>query len=220
MRKRFLLFGITLAAMLTSCYGPDDSVYTEDLDVVYSQKKDSYDFTSKVNYFVSDTITYFDSKGKLHKSPDTDGFYHEDIPKNAVDALTKNVRVNMEYFNWNEVSISDVESDPETYAENTVFMNVIVSKTTYVGGGYYPGYPGWGYPGYWYPWVPYYYSYSTGSVAVNMFQVNTNPKPNEGGFGVVWETFLSGYVRNGIDIPYVNKGITQGFQQSQEYLQK
>lgn len=220
MKKRFLLFGITLAAMVTSCYGPNDSVYTEELDVVYTQKKDSYDFSTKTNFYVSDTVTTFDSKGKESKVPDELGQGNDQISLKEAEALVENIKINMISLGWNEVSVDDIKSDPDAYAANTVFLNSVLSKTTYVGGGYYPGYPWWGYPGYWYPWYPVYYTYSTGSAIVNMFEANTNPQPKEGAFNIIWENFLSGYIRNGIDVQYVNQGINQGFRQSQEYLAK
>jgi hypothetical protein len=125
----------------------------------------------------------------------------------------------MKYMGWRYVTKDSTNVTPA----NVVLMNVILSKTTYVGGGYYPGYPGWGwggYPGYWYPWYPVYYTYSTGSVVVNMFEVNENPLANEGNLNLIWENFLSGYIRNGIEIQYINKAITQGFHQSSGYLTK
>jgi len=222
MKKRFLLFGITLAAMLTSCYGPDDSVYTEDLDVVYTQKKDGYDFSTKTNFFVSDTIRTIDSKGKPSNVPNEDGDGNDMLTVAEAKLMVDNIKSDMAILGWNAVTADEIEANPDAYADNTVFLNTIVSKTTYVGGGYYPGYPGWGwgYPGYWYPWYPVYYTYSTGSVVVNMFEVNKNPAPKEGNFSLIWESFLSGYIRNGIDVLYINKGINQGFRQSKGYLSK
>ena len=220
MRKRFLLIGITLAAMVTSCYGPDDSVYTEDLDVVYTQKKDGYNFTSKTNYYVSDTVATIDSKGKLSKVPNETGFGNDMLSIKEAKAIVENIRTSMNLLGWNEVSVTDIESDPDNYAVNTVFMNSILSKTTYVGGGYYPWYPGWGWGYPYYPWTPVYYTYSTGSASVSMFEVNTAPKVGEGAFTMIWENYLSGYIRNGIDVHYINKGINQGFVQSKEFLQK
>ena len=213
MKKRFLLFGIALATMVTSCYGPNDSVYTEDLDVVYTQKKDGYDFTSKVNFHVSDTVTYVDSKGKPFKSPNEGGSY-EKLSKKEVEALVGNVKSSMKLLGWDENT--SVDPDDATTFENTALMNIVISKTTYVGGGYYPWY---GY-GYYNPWYPVYYTYSTGSAIVNMFELNADPKVGDGPFDMIWETFLSGYIRNGIDVHYVNQGIQQGFRQSQDYLKR
>lgn len=212
MRKRFLLFGITLAAMVTSCYGPNDSVYTEELDVVYTQKKDGYDFSTKADFYVSDTVLFINSKGDVEKSPNEDGFYDSVLSKQETEAIVENIKTSMELLGWTENTA--VDPDDEATFINTVFLNSIISKTTYVGGGYYPGW------GYWYPWQPYYYTYSTGSVIVNMFEVNSAPKPGEGAFNLIWEDFLSGYTRNGIDVLYINKGINQGFRQSQEYLKR
>jgi len=214
MRKKILLFGITLAAMLSSCYGPNDSVYTEDLDVVLSKKKDNYDFTTKSKFYVSDTIIYIDADGELHKSPNEDGKY-DHIPKQAVDAIVGNVIENMKDYGWSYISSpDDVEKDKDI----SVLMDITISKTKYVGGGYYPIYPGWGwgYPGwgYWDPWVPYYYSYSTASVDVSMLEVTDEDK-----LALIWDSFLSGYARNGIDVQYINNGIDIGFEQS-DYLNK
>jgi len=210
--------------MVTSCYGPNDSVYTEDLDVVYTQKKDGYDFTTKTNFYISDTIITVDSNGKSSKVPDETGKGNDMLTKAEAASIVSNIKMTMGQtgLGWTEVSASDIESNPDAYVDNTLFMNTVLSKTKYVGGGYYPGYPGWGwgYPGYYYPWYPVYYTYSTGSVVVNMFEVNTTPKTGEGTFNLVWENFLSGYIRNGIKVEHVNEGINQGFRQSEEYLKK
>jgi hypothetical protein len=227
MRKRFLLFGITLAAMATSCYGPNDSVYTEDLDVVYTQKKDGFDFTTKTNCYVSDTVIFIDSDGDAFKVPNERQEGHPDLSKGEAAAMVANIKNEMTALGWNIIEATDLES-PLPYPDsinvgNTVVMNSVISKTTYVGGGYYPWYPdwGWGYPGYpggWYPWYPTYYTYTTGSVSVTMYQINPNPGNGDGVYGVIWENYLSGYVRNGIEISHINKGINQGFRQSKEYL--
>lgn len=217
MKNKLLIIGLVMTAFFTSCYGPDDSVYTDELDVVYTQKQSGYDFNTKSNYYVSDTITFFDSKGKVQKSPDENGDYLDEVPKSDVDAYVNNIKNNMNGFGWNYVSASDIAGDPSAYKANTVLMNIVLSKTTYVGGGYYPGW-GWGYyPGYWYP---YYYSYSTGSVIVNMFEVAASPVKPEQTLNMIWEDFLSGYIRNGIKVSYINKAITQGFDQSADYLDK
>ena len=216
MRKRFLLFGITLAAMVTSCYGPNDSVYTEDLDVVYTQKKDGYDFNTKVNCLISDTVTYWDSKGEIHKVPDEVGKGHPDLTLKQAEAIVENIRNSMGVLGWDALTEADIDPADESTFINTAFMNAVISKTTYVGGGYYPGY---GY-GYWYSWYPVYYTYSTGSVIVNMLEVNKDPQIGDGALTLVWESFLSGYTRSGIDIHYINQGVNQGFRQSQEYLKR
>ncbi len=209
MKKRFLLFGITLAAMVTSCYGPNDSVYTEELDVVYTQKKDGYDFATKDYFYVADTIMYIDSKGNITRNPNRRGEY-EDVTKREAEALIENVKSSMKLLGWDENPNANPTDDGATFVK-TAFMDIVISKTTYVGGGYYPGY--------WY-WQPYYYTYSTGSVVVSMFEVNTAPKPGDPAYNLIWENFLSGYTRNGIDVHYVNQGVNQGFRQSQDYLAK
>jgi len=212
MRKKILLFGITLAAMLSSCYGPNDSVYTEDLDVVISRKKDNYDFTTKSKFYISDTITYQDENGEWHKAPD------KLIPKEIVGNIVDNVRVNMTDLGWEEItSLDEAVKDKE----NSVFLSIIMSKRKVEGGGYYPIYPypgwdwWWGYPGwgYWDPWVPYYYSYSTASVDVSMREISKNEEGKVNRV-LIWETFLNGYARNILSAEHINNGIDIGFEQS------
>ena len=214
MKKRFLLFGIALATMATSCYGPNDSVYTEDLDVVYTQKKDGFDFKDKKDFYVHQRVTYIDSKGKAIAIPDENGDYHMSDPlsKKQVESLISNVNGSMKLLGWAENT--NIDLDDETTFVDTAIMDIVINKTTYVSGGYYPGY-GWG--GY-YPWYPVYYTYSTGSASVYMLEVDKNPTDKP--YRIIWENYLSGYIRNGIDVHYVNQGINQGFRQSQDYLKK
>jgi len=234
MRKKILLFGITLAAMLSSCYGPNDSVYTEDLDVVYTQKRDGYDFTPKNNCYVSDTIVYMQNDDdKIIKLPNEKGEY-EKLSREIVDKLVYNLKFNLEQLGWTIINAEDLANDDSTgllpYPDsinfkNSAIMNAVIIKTTNTGvtGGYYPYYPyfpgwDWWYPGY-APWYPIYYSYTTGSVMVNMLDINEKSDKNDGEIKI-WEIFLSGYARNGINVTHVNNGITQGFRQSEKYLAK
>ncbi|MEN8138734.1 MAG: DUF4136 domain-containing protein [Bacteroidota bacterium] len=235
MRKRFIIFGIALASMTTSCYGPDNTIYTEDLDVIYSQKKEGYDFNTgehgnkKELYALSDTVSYIDSKGDPYKIPDEDGNGHENLSVEEAVKMIGAVRSNMNNLGWRE--FTDDISNPPTEEDiddlkALVLMNIVTSKTTYVGGGYYPGYPGWGwgYPWYgWSPWIPYYYSYSLGSVIVTMVEPldpSDSRTTDDVNSQLIWETVLSGFIRNGIEIDYIVGGIDQGFDQSSEYLQR
>lgn len=223
MRKRLLLFGIAIVAMTTSCYGPDDSVYTDELDVVYSSKPSDYDFdnggwdndTKKTKFHISSTVTVIDSKGKDVEMPGGDS---DIISNKDAERLISNVRRNMESLGW----IESTNVDPGSQElKELVLTKIIVSKTTYSGGGYYPGYPGWGwgYPGYG-GWYPYYYSYSTGSVIVQLAEAIDDDPRDEGDLKLIWNALLSGYARSGIKIGYIESAIDQGFDQSSTYLQR
>jgi len=226
MYKKLLLMVVGLSTALTSCLGPDDSVYTRDLDVVYSQKKDGYDFNSgshdvKKSFFVvSDTVIYIDEKGNDYKIPGDDV---DEISDADAAALVSTTMHNMVQLGWTE--LDKTTTPTEEQLKGAVFLTITASRTKYVGGGYYPGYPGWGYPGYpgwgWTPWIPYYYSYETASVIVSMVEPLLETTPNGTPVGtLVWESFLSGYLTTSFDLQLVLNGINQGFDQSSSYLER
>ena len=210
MKKKFLLFGIALATMVTSCYGPNDGVSTEDLDVVFTQKRDGYDFSSRVDFYVSDTVIYIDSNNDVFTTPGNGEDY---ISLKEAKAIVGHIKADMEHLGWVENTTLDIDK-PLTYAK-TAIMNAVISKTTYVG-GYYPWY---GY-GYYYPWYPMYYTYSTGSVIVNMYELNIKPEAGDPPFNIIWESFLSGYVRSDIEPLRIKQGIDIGFLNSLDYLDR
>lgn len=226
MFKKIILSGLIMSTILTGCIGTDDSVYTRDLDVVYTQKKDGYDFNSgsyqvaKTFFIVSDTLLYTDERGKNFKIP---GDIVEGISEQDVVALKLATEQNMLSLGWTQLDPN--VSPTEEQLKASVFLIISANKTKYVGGGYYPIYPGWGYPGYpgwgWNPWVPYYYSYETASVAVSMIEPYiAQPVNGEAGGQIVWESFLSGYLTNSFDLQLVSQGIYQGFDQSSSYLDR
>jgi hypothetical protein len=216
--KTSALFALVIS--LNSCYN-DDYISTRDYDVVYTQKLDGFDFNQgsygakKVNFVVSDTVIYYDDKGRMHKIP---GSSTTDITAAEAKAMINAVEDNMIHLGWNELDKNTPPTEEQVKA--AVLVNITLSYNSYVGGGYYPIYPGWGYWGGYYPvWGAYYYSYETGSVYVKMIEPNPSMAGGEKG-KMVWETYLSGIMSKSVNLQSILNGIHQGFDQSEEYLKR
>ena len=145
----------TSIILIQGCY-PNNDISIEDSDVVLTTYNDSVNFASLSTYFMPDTVL-----------PIVDPSDPEDYTNPYQTLMLNTVADNMSAYGYTRVDTTN----------NTPDVAVVISvlKTTTVNAGWY--YPYWGYGwGYWgglyypyYPPVPYYTSYSTGTVVINMF---------------------------------------------------
>ncbi len=162
--SRFLMLTALVVglSMLESCY-PDDSLSPTETDVVFTNYYDSVHdmFKNYTLYYMPDTV------------------YNIDTTKNAEpikyqDRILSDIESNMTSYGYTRVTDDDNNLNPELVivASGIVTTNVSVYYWyPYPGYGWgwggYGGY-GWGYPGY-YPPVPYYSSYTTGTLRMEIF---------------------------------------------------
>ncbi|HEY6144020.1 MAG TPA: DUF4136 domain-containing protein [Flavobacterium sp.] len=196
-KNLFLCLGALL--MLSGCY-PDGPENYSDLDVVYTNYQDDYDFVSKSTYARPDKIVV-DVEISLG---DTTFVYMED--KYAIPIL-ETIDNNMTKLGWTKVDISstpDVLLTPGLMSSTTVFYSYWYDWWY---GGYYPPYWGWYYP----PYVSV-SSYTTGNLIMTISDPNISSPINKS--PAVWVGSCAGVVSWNYNVSRVTNGINQAFAQS------
>jgi len=220
----FLLFVLPIGIlMLDGCY-PNDSITVNQSDIILTGYYDSVNFKTLSTYYLPDTIF-----------PVRDDTTDKTPIKNSEEILGQ-IEKNMQSYGYTRVYYNDtVTKDPDL-----MIAVAAISTTTVSVGWWYPYYPGWGwgwgwykssqadrgtdywygYPGYYPPgwgWggVPYYSSYTTGTLLMEM----TNPADyrvidNDTVTPMYWAGGLNGILSSGSDLTRIENGIDQAFEQS------
>lgn len=208
--------------MLDGCY-PDDSISIDQSDIVLTGYYDSVDFKTLSTYYMPDTVFPI-RDDTTDKTPVKD----QDLILNSIeDNMAANGFTRM-YYN-----------DTATQTPDVMIAVSAIAVTTVSVGWWYPYYPGWGwgwgwytsgsrgtdywYGGWWgyyppgYGWggVPYYSSYTTGTLLMEM----TNPDDyrvidNDTVVPIYWAGALNGILSSGSNSARISKGIDQAFEQS------
>jgi len=201
--KLFKIISImVLAILLTQCY-PKGPEYVDQLDLVYSNYDQEYNFAAEKTYAIPDKIMKIDEN---LISGDAPTFVKDTYAKPMLDQINKK----MAEYGWTKVASS---ANPDV-----VLAPVAYELTTYsyyggYWGGWYGGWYGWYYP---YPVVT---SYSSGSLIVNMADPNQMSPDDKA--KVAW-TFIINGLLEGSSAEFTarfTKGINQAFAQSM-YIKK
>jgi hypothetical protein len=218
-RKYFIyLFVASIIPLLYSCY-PGGSEYYSETDLVITQHDNEFDFSSNKKYFMGDSINHIVEEGKEN---DVNRKYDAEVLANIAAYLDTAGYIRMEGGAPDSILI----------AQSDVLISVIATSTEYSGIGYIPGGGGWwGYPGYgwgWggyypgYPWYPgygwgypYTYSYSTGSLFIEMADLK-NIDEDEEIIPIPWQSTINGLLSGDEDNMKwrIDRGIDQSFRQS------
>jgi hypothetical protein len=198
MRKKiFSLLAIIGGLFLWGCY-PDGPTYTEDLDVVLTHHNPDYDFAAKNTYAMPDKIVKI-----------TGSVIEGDLPEYIKDVYAQQIltriAANMESLGYTRVPVD---------ASPSLLLTVASWETTTI--TYYYDYWYWWWGGY-YPYYPYYppvygYSYTTGTLLMNIMDpqlTGTNDNPIQ-----QWTGALNGIMNDVYDNARVSKLIDQAFDQS------
>jgi hypothetical protein len=232
MKKIFSILSNSLIAIagmviLHGCYPNDDALSYSETDITLTGYYDSVDFTKLKTYYLPDTV-FPVRDDTTDKSP---------VPNS--DLILSEIEKNMTNYGYTRVYFDDEVEEPDL-----MVAVAAISVTTVTVGWWYPYYPGWGwgwgwgwyksserdtdywygYPGYYPPgwgWggVPYYSSYTTGTLLMEM----SNPEDYRvvDGDTVVpmyWAGAVSGVLSGGDNTSRISGGIDQAFIQS-PYLQ-
>lgn len=218
------LLGIVL---IQGCY-PNESISISETDIVLTGHIDStgdFDFDNFSTYYLPDTV-FPVRDDTTDKSP---------VPNSAL--ILSDIQKNMTAYGYTRVYYHDTITDPP----DLMMAVAAISVTTVSVGWWYPYYPGWGwgwgwykksssardidyyyggYPGYYPPgwgWggVPYYSSYTTGTILMEM----TNPEDYRIVLGdtvtpLYWAGAVNGVLSSGSDASRITRGIDQAFEQS------
>ena len=182
-----------LAVLLLGCY-PQGAEFYEDLDVVYTNYDDTFDFGSAGTFSIPDNIVKIE--GNI-----TDGEDPEFVKEPMNSQIIQKLKSNMTALGWTEV-------DNPANADVVLFPAVWTNTTIYYWYDYwcwyYPYYCGWGWG---YPSVT---AYTTGTLVMTL--VTDGPdyvEPTR-----VWTGAVNGLLSGAYDVNRVNKGIDQAFKQS------
>jgi hypothetical protein len=208
--------------LLDGCY-PNDSISVSQSDIVLTGYYDSVDFKSLSTYYLPDTV-FPVRDDTTDKSP---------VPSS--DLILDQIEQNMSNYGYTRVYFEEGAEEPDI-----MIAVAAISTTTITVGIWYPYYPGWGwgwgwykksgirdtdywYGGWWgyYPpgwgWggVPYYSSYTTGTILMEM----TNPADfrvidNDTVTPIYWAGGVNGVLSSGSNVNRIKNGIDQAFEQS------
>ena len=202
MKKPIFLMMVVAIGFASCLKSPNLDQLSTDF-VVSTNFDKAASFSSYKTYYVSDTIVNLGGSG-------VDTILFDANAQQLVNA----VKTNMNARGY-------------TYMQNTLLLHpdlvikigVVKVTTTVFYPGWWYGYPGWGYPPYyggWYPYYPFstYYSYSTGTVIVDTYDVKNSAANHQ--FDVVWNCTSFGAVGSSTSTNFTRgvNGINQGYVQS------
>jgi hypothetical protein len=179
---------------MVSCY-PDDTVYYEDTDLVYTNYTETFDFAGKGTYAIPDKIVKI--TGDL-----AEGENPEYVKEPYNTQILNKIQSNMTALGWTKVD------DPEQ-ADLALMPAAWTNTTVYYWYDYwcwyYYYYCGWGWYG-----GGYYTSYTSGTLVMGLVasgEEYVDPS-------IVWTGAINGLLSGAYDVSRVNKGIDQAFKQS------
>lgn len=208
--------------LLDGCY-PSDSLTVDQTDIVLTGYYDSVNFKSLKTYYLHDTV-YPVRDDTSDKSL---------VPNN--DLIISDIADNMNNYGYTRVYPENEDPEPDVIITCAAISVTTVSVgwwypyypyygwgwyksssaergTDYWYGGYYPGYypPGWGWGG-----VPYYSSYTTGTLLMEMSNPNDfRVVDNDTVVPMYWAGAVSGVLSGGDNTSRITSGIDQAFTQS------
>ena len=186
---------VSILIFLVSCYpkGPD---YYEDLDVVYTDYDQGYDFASKGTYSIPDKIVKM--TGEF-----VDGGLPEFVDEPGATQMLNEMKKNMQELGWEEVAEpanADVILFPAAWTNTTVYYWYDYWCWYYP---YYCGGWGWGYPSV--------TTVTAGTLVMTIVPTgdggDTKPMP-------VWTGMVNGLLSGAYDTSRATDGIDQAFDQS------
>ncbi|MFO7670134.1 MAG: DUF4136 domain-containing protein [Bacteroidales bacterium] len=192
MKKKFVFY-LSIIMLMVSCY-PNGAEYYEDLDIVYTNYDDQFDFASQGVYSIPDNIVKIE--GDLAEGEDPE-FVKE--PYNT--QILNSINSHMEALGWTATE------DPDN-ADLVLFPAVWTNTTVYYWYDYwcwyYPYYCGWGWG---YPSVS---SYTSGTLLMTLVadgQEYIEPIR-------VWTCAINGLLSGSYNTTRVINAIDQAFEQS------
>lgn len=212
--KRVLAFlaGIFL---FSSCEKDPDMNQLDSDFTVYTQYDEAANFGSASSYYLPDSI--------LTTGSGMRAVYWKDDNAQALLAQVASEMNLRGYIRTDEKADADLGLQL-TYVENTTQVNGWVGGTGL-------GWDGWWYPGFWGPYYgmgwsygfPVSYSYSTGSMVMEMVDLRTAPADTtqQVQLPVIWQAISSGLLSGNahVNMTLVERAIDQSFAQS-SYIKK
>lgn len=194
-----MLFGFGL---LSGCY-PNDDLTNSESDIVKTNYSDTVNFSRINTYYLPDTIL------PVRDKDDT-----TTVKKNMyTDLILSEIEKNMTDYGYTRITELDSANPPD------VLMLASSVVTINYAAGYIPGwgwgYPGWGYYPPYYPGYIYTYSYTMGTVMIDMLDPY-HPYVNEGDtvLPVYWDAAFTGLLQGNLIEDRIKTSIDQAFEMS------
>jgi hypothetical protein len=191
MKKKFVFY-LSIIILMVSCY-PNGAEYYEDLDIVYTNYDDQFDFAGKGTYAIPDKIVKIEGDVAEEDGPE---FVKE--PQNT--QMLSQIKTNMAALGWG------ITDDPAN-ADLVLFPAVWTNTTVYYWYDYwcwYYYYCGWGWG---YPQVT---SYTTGTLIMTLVADGEEfIEPSR-----VWTAAANGLLSGSYNTTRVTNAIDQAFEQS------
>lgn len=190
-RNVFYLAGLIL--LMVSCY-PAGPEYYEDLDLVFTNYTEGYDFAAQGTFSLPDKVVKI--TGNV-----ADGEEPEFIKEPYNTQILSRIESNMEALGWTKVENPD---DADLKMLPAVWTNTTIVYWYDYWCWYYYYYCGWG----WY--YPVTTSYTSGTLVMTLIddgQEYADPTS-------VWTGAINGLMSGSYDVSRLNKGIDQAFTQS------
>jgi len=196
-----------LTSLIAGCYPGSGSFTADETDIVATVYDTTADFSANKTFVVLDSVVHIED-------PDEDD--PVDIPRNNDDLMINTVKENLRSLGYTELENPSQENLPD------IFVTVSVTATEWTGYVTYPWYGWWGwYP--WYPpgWGPGYgpvypcctssYKYTTGTILVDMYDVD---KSSDNDLIIPWNATLDGLAAGGQGSARIKARLDQAFNQS------
>ena len=192
MKKKFVFY-LSIIIILGSCY-PQGPEYNEDLDVVYTNFDDQFDFSSKGTYSMPDKIVKIEGDLAEGEEPE-----YVKEPQNT--QMLQKMEANMSALGWTKI---EEPADADLVLFPAVWTNTTVYYWYDYWCWYYPYYCGWGWG---YPSVS---SYTTGTLVMTLVADGEDYiEPSR-----VWTAAANGLLSGAYNTTRVNNAIDQAFEQS------
>lgn len=176
---------VFLLPVLSGCY-PEGAEYTEDLDLVYTNYSNQFDFASRKTYSIPDSVIKI--TGDVFNDPDGDGKPTFLSATYAVPIIAQ-IKKDMAANGW---TLVDKNANPDVVilTSSMTTTNIYYYYDWWYWDWWYPGWYDWGwyYPGYYYP--AYVSGYRSGSVFFQM--VDHKATLTADNVPVVWSAIING----------------------------
>lgn len=199
---------VIIMAGLVSCY-PNEADYIEELDLVYTNFSEGFDFQGKSTYAMPDSVVKISDGSST--DPDGDG-KPQFVGSTYSSTILNQIKQNMTANGWTQVSKN---SNPDVFILPTTMTttNIYYYYDWWYWDWWYGGYWGWYYPGWYYP--AYVTGYRSGSVFLQMVDGSTLNPVNDN-VAVVWSCIINGLAEGDTQsiVTRIQSTIDQAFSQS------
>jgi hypothetical protein len=205
--KLYQWLAMLFLVVMGGCY-PKGADYIEELDLVYSNYYNQFDFQGQNTYAIPDSVIKI--TGDVFNDADGNGKPQFMTAANSKIILDQ-IKKNMADFGW---TLVDRRNNPDVVllVSSMTTTNIYYYYDWYYWDWWYGGYYGWYYPGWYYP--PYVTGYRSGSVFIQMIVPKGVPQGEN--VPVVWSSIINGLAEGSSTelAARVQRGIDQSFAQS------